>query len=71
VDGMDMRCWFWRELDCIEKRRGGDCNADGWHAIGNGIIMLFDRETERQYDNVPCNTSRFYACAWSRGICTL
>lgn len=38
--------------------------------LENGIIMLFDRETRRQYDTVPYDTSRFYACAWSRGICT-
>ncbi len=28
-------------LDCIEKRWGGDCNADGWHKIGNGIMHAF------------------------------
>ncbi len=38
--------------------------------LETGLCMLFDRETRRPYDTVPCNTSRFYACAWSRGICT-
>ncbi len=41
---MDMRCWFWRELDCIEKRwvgGGGRSMVMDGIRLDNGIMHAF------------------------------
>lgn len=45
---MDMRCWFWRELDCIEKRRGGTAMLMDGMRLETGLSCFL---IERLKDN--------------------